>query len=388
MLIDSVLTGVPIPKVLLKGELRGTQTYRVVIDGQQRIGTILGFINDEFSLNKPYQGEFQKLKFSQLPEDAQKTILNYRIDVNEIRNANDDQIREIYHRLNKYTFSLTSQEMRRADFPGAFLNVSEQLAQIEFFEDNKIFTRASSKRMADVEFTSELIAIILDGPQDKKDSLDDLYVSYSIWDEGHCELIQERFKRIIEDVSAIFQPGKLELAKTRFRQKSDFYALFGALNILHIEGGSLRRESLEDLREDVRFLDYRIEPKSDIKSLSEYAIRCTSDANSANSRKWRIAFLTNFLKGSYCDTIPSTNTAITFFNIWRDIDVSSYLCPSGIKCHATGDRINWDAPDEYYIGWPKTGSFQFTNSLIVSRSASCANDNLKLVELAAIEETL
>jgi hypothetical protein len=386
MLIDSVLTGVPIPKILLKGELRGTQTYRIVIDGQQRISTILSFINDEFPLNRPYQGEFQKRKFSQLPEDAQRTILNYRIDVNEIRNATDDQIREIYHRLNKYTFSLTSQEMRRADFPGVFLNVSENLAQLEFFEDSKIFTRASSKRMADVEFTSELLAILLDGPQDKKESLDELYVSYSVWDEGHCEMIQERFKRIIGDISDVFQVGVLELAKTRFRQKSDFYGLFGAINAIHLEGGILRKDNLGNLREDLTFLDYRIAPKSDIKCLSEYAVRCTSDANSLNSRKWRIALLIKFLRGSYFLEVPSAEVAVTFFGILRDIDISSYLCNSEIKCHVTGKSINWDMPQDYCMGWPKADeTFQFTNSVILARSDAHALDDFSIVQLVESE---
>jgi hypothetical protein len=43
---------------------------------------------------------------------------------NEINDASDDQLREIYSRVNKYSTVLNSQELRRSDFPGDFLTLS------------------------------------------------------------------------------------------------------------------------------------------------------------------------------------------------------------------------------------------------------------------------
>jgi hypothetical protein len=379
LLIDSVLTGVPIPKVLLKGELRGTQTYRIVIDGQQRISTILSFIANDFALNRPYDGEYKRLKFSQLPDAAKQKILNYRIDVNEIRDATDDEIREIYHRLNKYTFSLTAQEMRRADFPGDFLDMAEKLAQLEFFEDSRIFTRASSKRMADVEFVSELLVLLLDGPQDKKVSLDDFYVNFATWENNHKQATEEKFLQIISDISLIFS-SELILPKSRFRQKADFYGLFGVIRNLRSAGGELTpSDNLGNIREDIRLLDYHIEPKSEIPLFSEYAIRCTSDANSASSRRWRIGFLGNFVRGSYFKEPPPVATSNMFFEIWRDIEFSSIFCPSDTRCAKTDAVIDWDNPTKYVIAWlPEESTFHFSNSVIVDISAISPSDGYQI----------
>ena len=38
---------------------------------------------------------------------------------------------------------------------------------------------------------------------------------------------------------------------------------------------------------------------SDEDDLREYAIRCTSDANSLSSRKWRYDFINKELEGAY-----------------------------------------------------------------------------------------
>ena len=56
MLIDTILKNLPIPKIFLATTLKNERSYRVVIDGQQRISAILEFLNDGFSLDPPYRG--------------------------------------------------------------------------------------------------------------------------------------------------------------------------------------------------------------------------------------------------------------------------------------------------------------------------------------------
>lgn len=113
-------------------------------------------------------GVFIDKKFSELPGEVQQKILKYQIDTNEIYGADDNLIRDIYSRVNKYTVALNKQELRRADFPGDFLHLSEELALEPFFERAKIFSVANRRRMTDVEYISELIALLISGPQEKK----------------------------------------------------------------------------------------------------------------------------------------------------------------------------------------------------------------------------
>ena len=130
-----------------------------MIDGQQRIRAILSFIGNEFCLSNPYDGEYKDMFYRDLPDEVKEDFLSYKIDVNEIRNASEEIVREIYSRVNKYNIALNKQELRRADFPGQFLKVSEELSQHRFFEDSKIFTIANRRRMGDVEYISELLKL-------------------------------------------------------------------------------------------------------------------------------------------------------------------------------------------------------------------------------------
>ena len=238
MLMDTIIRGIPMPKIFVSSTLKDDLVYRTVIDGQQRTSAILAFLKDGFPLDKPYAGEFQGLCFSQLPGEVRSAFLQYRIDFNEAIEFSDEELRETYSRLNKYSVALTKQELRRADFPGEFLKLSESLALLDFFETNKIFTVANRRRSADVEFVSELLAGLLAGPQDKRDALDSFYLSYSSWEQHEKDAINNRFMKVIADLQQIFSDD-FPISSTRFRQKADFYSLLLAIDGLRRSGGEI-----------------------------------------------------------------------------------------------------------------------------------------------------
>ncbi|WP_339307034.1 DUF262 domain-containing protein [Paenibacillus sp. FSL L8-0435] len=316
MLIDSILKNIPMPKIIVHSIIKDGRVYRKVIDGQQRIKSILSYLKDEYSLSSPYEGPYVGLKFSQLPEEEGKQVqtafLSYLIDFNELKNATDEDAREIYSRLNKYNIPLNKQELRKADFPGEFLNLSEFKAELPFFDESRIFTPANSKRMGDVEYISELLAATIDGPQEKKESLDDFYINYSVWDDAHRTKIDSEFTNVIKDIEYIFDVN-YKISTTRFRQKSDFYSLYLAILELRREEEikndintefSLENRDLTFLRRDLKILDEFTAPESDVEILSEYAIKCVSHANSLASRRWRKDFLKNILSGTYKGLAP------------------------------------------------------------------------------------
>ena len=172
MLMDTILRDVPMPKIFLASSIKDGRTYRVVIDGQQRISAILAFLRNDFPLDEPYGGKATGKHFCDLDRATQDRLLSYQIDFNEAINPSDKEVREVYARVNKYTVPLTKQELRRADFPGNFLNISEELAINEYFDRIGLFSPANRKRSADVEYVSELLAAMMDGAQDKKGTLD------------------------------------------------------------------------------------------------------------------------------------------------------------------------------------------------------------------------
>ena len=335
MLIDSILRRIPIPKIFIGSKIQDGSTHRIIIDGQQRITAILEFLANKFCLSAPYVGPYKDLFFKDLDSAVQNEILGYNLDFNSFEDYSDEEIRDIYQRVNKYTFALTKQELRRADFPGDFLNLSEELSSLDFFEDGKIFTVANRRRLGDVEYVSELLSILFGGIQNKKESLDGFYIKNSNLTEIKKELYKGRFLKIIYDLERVFPPNVLPIGKTRFRQKSDFYSLFSAINELHMDGYALLENSLAFLRKDICFLDSFIAPSAPAL-LGDYALRCVSDANSYSSREWRRHFIKNFLHGAYNSPDRVSKERIDFLGKFIGIWDTSFsqeaveICPI---CH-------------------------------------------------------
>ncbi len=385
MLMDTILKNIPMPKIFVSNLVKNNKPYRSIIDGQQRVNAILAFIRDEFTLKKPYDGELQNKKFSELPVGVRNDFLRYKLDFNEINDASDDQLREIYSRVNKYSTVLNKQELRHSDFPGDFLDLSLDLATQPFFEGAKVFTLTNRRRLLDVEFVSELLVGLIAGAQDKKITLDDFYQNYAQWNVEEKGKIKLEFIAILKDIDLIFdgkeyhgETGpktayyheKLELkgfiSKTRFKQKADFYALFLAIAELKRKGFSIQDKNLDNLRMDLFFMHKYTEPHSEIELFREYATKCLSDANSIGSRKWRVQFLFNILEGTYTNKITDIMN-ITFSKVALDwVGIKPSLegpmgCPVSLFCGVCNsenlsnndpDEENEDAYEEYLNDHP------------------------------------
>ena len=103
---------------------------------------------------------------------------------------------------------------------------------------------------------------------------------------------------VLADISVIFGESFV-LLSTRFKQKADFYSLFGCIRDFKNQGKSIMPDSLVRVRESLRNLDKQIAPHAEDETLREYAIHCISDANSASSRRWRKKFLYDYIAPLY-----------------------------------------------------------------------------------------
>lgn len=372
MLIDSILKNIPMPKFYLLRDIRGEATFRAVIDGQQRLRAILGFMDNEFALKAPpCEAHLHNKYFQDLEQPDRDIFINYRIDMYEVTDITDVEVRQMYSRVNKYVKALNKQELRRADFPGDFLNVSEDLALLDVFDEFKIFTPANRRRMADVEFISELLALMIrQNPLDKKEQLDAVYEEYMEWTEPQRNETINCFKEILDDCQHIFGQGKLAaVSRTRFRQKADFYSLFGAIYNLRRNGGDLSNRDLEPLRSDLSLLDYHIEPSSYIDVLKEYAIRCVSDANSASSRRWRIKFLESILRGTYLREI-SEDTARSFSDILYETLIGDGFCPPATETCSLSNTDFKPTRENSVLAWFRESQvFQISNAQFILRES-------------------
>lgn len=179
--IDTILGGYPFPKIYMYEFMNraAREIRKEIVDGQQRIKTIVRFKENEFALSgdSPHAGK----KFKDLDEEIQDRFLSYAISVDVIRNASHADILQMFRRMNAYTLPLNEAEKRHSSFQGRFKwainDLSDELN--EFFLEFGVFTRRQIIRMADAELISDCILAIEKGVVSTSPSdLTSLYKSY------------------------------------------------------------------------------------------------------------------------------------------------------------------------------------------------------------------
>jgi hypothetical protein len=392
MLIDSILNGIPMPKIFVSKKIKDMRTYRSVIDGQQRISTILAFLSDGFLLEAPYVGPYLGKKFSELPEDAQTEVLSYDIDFNEASGLPDEELREVYSRVNKYLVALNRQELRKADFPGEFLKVAEELANFDTLEEFGLFNATARRRSLDVEYVCELLAAQLKGVSDKKDVIDECCRDYAAWPPEQSDASKSEFGGVLSDIALIFD-ADFPMRKTRWKQKADFYSFFFAVLLLRRQGLALPAE-LGLLRRDLALLDKRIAPTSEVPILSKYAVFCVSQANSTSSRNWRMRLIRAILRGTYEGSIEEKEQRELVSEIARDLrfsvdpDFDGDGCPpaEGFVCEGcgVGDEGETSLVNSF-LYWSKGSTvFQLSNARWAHSKCKAAISAEVLIEGADI----
>ena len=132
-LIDTIVRGKPIPKVFIRQSINvsSRQSIREIVDGQQRLRTIISFLNDGFVINKRHNQEFGGYYFSQLDSvssEIQASILNYEISADLLVNLPDSEILDIFSRLNSYSVTLNEQEKINANHFGPFKILADNIS--------------------------------------------------------------------------------------------------------------------------------------------------------------------------------------------------------------------------------------------------------------------
>ena len=164
--IDTILKDFPFPKVYFheKVEKETKTPRREIVDGQQRIGTIVDFVDGKITLGKNAR-EFQGLKFAQLTEDQQEAFYSYTVSVDVIRNADRSEILQMFRRMNAYTLTLTAPEKRHSEFFGEFKDwvntILDEYGSVLI--DWGVFTSRQIVRMADAEFIADVALALEEG---------------------------------------------------------------------------------------------------------------------------------------------------------------------------------------------------------------------------------
>jgi hypothetical protein len=179
--IDTILSEFPFPKLYFYEYLdRNRKTKREIVDGQQRVHTIVDFIEDKFKLGYA-SANYSGRMFSDLPEEIQTKFMGYPVTVDVIRNAEKAEILQMFRRMNAYTLPLNEAEKRHSSYFGEFKvfvnRFSDRYAAL--FSEWGVFTDRQIVRMADAELITEMVLALEQGTISSSNKhLADLYEKY------------------------------------------------------------------------------------------------------------------------------------------------------------------------------------------------------------------
>lgn len=232
-LIESLLQNYPIPSVFLYRRNENGKLRYDVIDGKQRIETILMFQGI---------GHFRGLRFMtklRLGSDEgveewdyqriqkrghEHRLMGYKFQTVEITGDLADII-DLFVRINSTGKRLTGAEKRHARFfRSDFLKQAGRLAEKrrQFFLENRILSTGQISRMKHIELICELMASIQSkGLINKKKALDGIIGGESSDQRTLRKAVQETI-RILNLVKKMFP----DIKTTRFANSADFYSLF------------------------------------------------------------------------------------------------------------------------------------------------------------------
>lgn len=242
--IDSVIKGYPVPIVLLAENRAEDRSLFEIIDGMQRLNAIMGFLENEYSVSDSFfdlntMADTKALLDAKLlvqqepilPRDICVQIASYTVPLSIYEFSGNNEVDEVFRRINSGGRKLSRQELRIAGSTGHFAHAVRKIA---------------SKVRGDVSASDELLLNEM-----KKISITNRDLSYGIdvdevfWiKQGVLTKEQVRESRDEEIVADILAYMLLDSPPSSRSEYLDDYFGFGE--------GDASRQRLEEIERSVQ----------------------------------------------------------------------------------------------------------------------------------------
>lgn len=300
-LIETMLLGFPMPEFYMWQqpiEDDGEEPRFSIVDGQQRLKSIVEYLSNEWPLKRAYldRANRESVFSDEFWRDlgpAQKTIINnYQLNFRRIPSqVSADEINRVFVRLNETDRSLNPQEIRHASFNGEFINCAERAADLPTLKEWNLFSDRQIRRMADIEFASSLLIYLREGiVGDTATTINKMYDRFN----DRYEFKNRDLKSIREGCEKIHELvwGHADLQQF-FLSVVHVYSLFAALDITKNESIA-ERTARSRLR---AFCREYTDADSDLITVNEYRKGASSRTRSRASRIRRVDALVDWLRG-------------------------------------------------------------------------------------------
>ena len=219
--IDTILKGFPFPEIYIAQsgiDLETFQAQQVVVDGQQRLSTIISYINGELPCKKI-------LHYSALDNQQKAAFLNYDVVVRDLKDASSDTIKEVFRRINLTQYRLNDIEINNAIYEGEFISTAKDIlnhldnGSFPLFSDNEL------NRMGDLNYILMIMATLEEGGYFAGNTMTGEYIIK--YDDSYKNA--ETMKDKILNLFHVIKTFNLDTDSMWYR-KSNFFTMFVELS--------------------------------------------------------------------------------------------------------------------------------------------------------------
>ncbi|MCL2675738.1 MAG: DUF262 domain-containing protein [Firmicutes bacterium] len=214
-IVHTVLDGYPFPEIYIatgKLDLETADRTELLVDGQQRISSLYQYFID----SEEFEYEREMKKFATLSDDEKRNFLSYTVVVRDLGDITEDEIIQVFERINSTSYNLKKIEINNARYDGEFINYCEELSYNTFFDN--IFTKNDVKRMSDISFCATVIATILGGYFDGDKHQEVYFQKYN--DEfTEKKSVNDKLEKVFSFIKS------MNLTTKRWQQKADIFTL-------------------------------------------------------------------------------------------------------------------------------------------------------------------
>ncbi|MBF2056351.1 MAG: DUF262 domain-containing protein [Cyanobacterium sp. T60_A2020_053] len=269
--IDTILKGYPFPEIYVcQGEIdiQKLRTIEYVIDGQQRLTTIKRYIDGD------HEKTFKKIrKYQNLTEEEKRKFLSYQMVVRDIGQVDEQDIREVFKRINLTKFKLEDVEIHNAIYDGEFIQTAKNILDNIDLSKFPVFYKSEFTRMADLHFIMLVMSTLEEGGYFSKDKELETYIMQ--FNDEYKN--QSNIKTLLINTFAVIQELKLPKDSIWYR-KSNFFTLV-------VEIAKHKGNIPEDLAEKLTRLEKNIiDNKHENNEFGEYYNYMYAGTNNRTAR--------------------------------------------------------------------------------------------------------
>lgn len=338
-LIETILLDLVMPEVFFWPAETDPDTgdsITHIVDGQQRITSIIEYINNEFPLSDKHlideniKARCGNKTFSELDDEDKIRLWDYKVSTVVIdRTFDKNSIKQLFFRLNLTNYSLNSQEKLNSK-DSAFGDEAEALSTLDFWKDCRVFSSADARRMQDVRYCCSIYILanegIVDQTGDKK--INDYYMDYADEFDADKSLYSK-----IEIAMGIISSLRNKATQSFVAKKAQMYTLFCMAFKMIDKDISLSQEVLEKFiafvnaynrfrnEYDIAFADAELRTTNE--DIKKYKLASSEGINKLANRVIRLETIWKICIDNSIDIVQQMNQLETLYKTQAEANKDS-----------------------------------------------------------------